>query len=105
MNFLEAMAKIQDGKAVTRMDWNDPSIHCRLTHTSHPMPVLAIFRGEKGGDRYHDWVISEEDLLGEWQETAVVPVDSIPATSRLVTPAGGLLLARQNSSPVPIKKN
>jgi len=110
MDFFTALKKVAEGKAITRTDWNDPSVHVRLTHTSHPLPVLAIFNGVKGGNRYHDWLVSQEDLEMEWEVTVVMP-ESIPLIQTpkvvqggLIKPNPGILLARPNSSPVP-KKN
>ena len=120
MDFFTAIKQVAEGKAITRSDWDDPSVHVRLTHTSHPLPVLAIFNGTKGGNRYHDWLVCQEDMEMEWAETAVIPespnIKGVPPQARggFVPPAvvqGGLmkphsetLIARLNSSPVPKKK-
>ena len=113
MNFFEAIQEVYHGKAITRKDWNDPSVHVKLVTTTHPLPVLSIFNGVKGGDRYHDWVISEEDMAVEWEVTAVMPtlpmakggIVPLDAKAGILAPhRGETLIAKPNSSPVPKKK-
>ena len=108
MNFFKALAEVYAGKSITRKDWNDPSVHVRLIKTFNPMPTLSIFNGVKGGDRYHDWIISEEDFAVEWEVTAILPamggVVPFSNPAAILTPHQETLIAKPNSSPVSKKK-
>ena len=113
MDFVQAMKQVKEGKAVTREDWNNAGIHCRMVLTTHPSPVLSIYNGAKGGERYHDWVISQEDVdADDWALTAVVPSmtgagprleelrGEVQGLKKKLIETGKTLVARPNASPV-----
>ena len=111
MNFVEAIKAVTEGKAVTRLDWQGtPGVHVAMALQGHPEPVISIFNGVKGGDRYHDWIISKSDIeADDWELTAIAPKlpmaggGLVPRGSRagVLKPHGGTLISNPKSSPVP----
>ena len=59
MTFPVAMAAIIDAKRITRLEWDDPDTYGMLRDGR-----LMLFRSDMG-KRWHHWIISEGDLLGD----------------------------------------
>ena len=65
MGFIEAISSVREGQSVRRDPWNDPKAFVKLYNKK-----LMLFKGED--NKYHDWIISEEDMFSEdWITTGV----------------------------------
>jgi len=57
LNFFEALKKVVIGRKITKLEWNNKNIYSILADGK---VRIKLADGE-----FHDWIISDDDLLGE----------------------------------------
>jgi hypothetical protein len=67
MDFYEALKQINDGKCVTKLEWNDEGVYA-LLHNGH----LVIHHNQSQlcpnpctDHPYHTWILRDADMAGE----------------------------------------
>ena len=60
MDFFDALRKVADGEKITKVEWGDPKIFGVIQEGR-----LMIFNGVFADNKFHPWIISEGDLMGE----------------------------------------
>ena len=75
MSFLQAMATVNHGDAVTRESWDDPNLHVKM-HKGQMCVKLQ-------DGVYHPMIVSQEDFDGE--DWIVVNMPGVPKIPQSVT--------------------
>ena len=68
MTFPEAIKKVIEGQAITRLSWGDNGHYGMLKNN-----ILCLFRDGKDGDTFYSWIVNDGDLLAtDWVVTQVL---------------------------------
>jgi len=60
MDFFSALRRVADGERITKVEWGDPKIFGAMQNGR-----LLIFGGSFADNKFHPWVITGGDLVGE----------------------------------------
>jgi hypothetical protein len=62
MTFSAAMQAVQDGKTITKLEWDNPDSICHFRHPNKKQGQILMIRRD---GEWHSWIISYADTQGD----------------------------------------